>query len=159
MGTYAATTSVPAEQSRAQIERDISRYGARQFAYGWSEGHAMVAFHVKNRQVRFALPMPNPSAEEFRYTPQRRQARTPKAREEAYQQAVRQRWRALALVIKAKLEAVETEIVTFEQEFAMHMVLPDGRTVAEHVLPAIDTAYATGVVPPMLALPSGKGDS
>ena len=34
-----------------------------------------------------------------------------------WEQACRQRWRALALVIKAKLEAIDAEISTFEEEF------------------------------------------
>ena len=68
---------------------------------------------------------------------------------------MRQKWRALALIVKAKLEAVESGIVTFEEEFAMHMILPDGRRVAEHVMPAIEQSYASGNVPPMLAITAG----
>ena len=41
----------------------------------------------------------------------------------------RQRWRALNLAIKAKLEAVESGIVTFDQEFLAHIVGPSGQTV------------------------------
>jgi len=32
---YAEGTSVPADRSRAEIERTLTRYGADQFAYGW----------------------------------------------------------------------------------------------------------------------------
>lgn len=62
----------------------------------------------------------------------------------------RQRWRALALAIKAKLEAVETGIATFEEEFLNYIVLPDGVTVGEFIRPQIETAYATGTMPKML---------
>jgi hypothetical protein len=41
------------------------------------------------------------------------------------------------LSIKAKLEAVETGIESFEIAFMPYVVLPDGKTVAEHVLPAL----------------------
>jgi hypothetical protein len=58
-----------------------------------------------------------------------------------FEQATRQKWRALNLVIKAKLEAVEAGIVTFEDEFMAHMVLPNGATVAEYVGPQIEEAY------------------
>ena len=54
--------------------------------------------------------------------------------------------------IKAKLEAVASGIVTFEDEFATHMVLPDGHTVRDHLMPAIEQAYATGRVSPILAI-------
>lgn len=61
--------------------------------------------------------------------------RTAAAATKEYEQAGRQRWRALALVIKAKLEAVGTGIVTFEEEFLAHIVLPSGRTVTQDVTP------------------------
>ena len=74
----------------------------------------------------------------------------PEAIENAYEQAVRQRWRALALVIKAKLEAVESGITVFDKEFMAHIVLPDGKTVGEHMLPQIESSYETGSMPPLL---------
>ena len=64
---------------------------------------------------------------------------------------MRQRWRALALVIKAKLEAVEAGIVTFEEEFAMHMVLPNGQTVGEWVVPQINQAYELNQMPALMS--------
>ena len=42
---------------------------------------------------------------------------------------VRRRWRALLLVIKAKLESVESGIETFEEAFASQIVLANGQTV------------------------------
>ena len=63
---------------------------------------------------------------------------------EKWEQACRQRWRALALVIKAKLEAVESGITTFEDEFLAHIVMPDGQTVATHIKPRIAEAYEGG---------------
>ena len=68
----------------------------------------------------------------------------------AYEQAVRQKWRALALVIKAKLEAVESGISVFEQEFLANIILSDGRTVSQHVLPRIAEDYESGNLPPLL---------
>jgi hypothetical protein len=44
-------------------------------------------------------------------------------------------------MIKAKLEAVETGIATFEDEFMAHVIMPDGKRVAEHVQPWIAQAY------------------
>jgi hypothetical protein len=153
-GTYAAQTSVTSEKSRNEIERTLTRYGATSFAYGWQGQQAMIGFVMDGRQMRFLLPLPDPSDRAFTRTPTNR-TRTAKQAEEAHQQAVRQKWRALALIVKAKLEAVESGIVTFEEEFAMHMILPDGRRVAEHVMPAIEQSYATGRVPQMLAITSG----
>ena len=105
MAKYAADTAVAPEQSRAEIERTLIRYGADRFLYGWEQGHAAIAFELDGRRMRFILPMPGRSAREFTHTPARGMPRSPEAREAAYNQAVRQRWRALLLVIKAKLEA------------------------------------------------------
>jgi hypothetical protein len=60
------------------------------------------------------------------------------------------------LVIKAKLEAVESGIACFEEEFMAHIVLPDGRTVGEHVIPGIAQAYETGNVPALLPWHGGN---
>lgn len=150
MTTYAATTSVDSSTSRAEIERTLTRYGATSFQYGTRAGMAMVGFEMKDRQVRFTLQLPDPN--EQRFTHHSRGARTSDAAAKEYDQAVRQKWRALALVVKAKLEAVESGISEFEQEFGMNVVMPDGRTVFEHVTPGIAQAYLTGSVKPLLAL-------
>lgn len=151
--TYAATTDVPSDRSRAEIERTLTRYGADQFAYMSSREQAVIAFVVDGRQVRFVLTLPDRNDPEF--THHSRGMRTASAAETAYEQAVRQRWRALALVVKAKLEAVQAGIVTFEQEFLAHMVLPGGRSVFETVAPAVERAYATGDTSSLLQLTDG----
>jgi hypothetical protein len=147
---YAADTSVTADRSRAEIERTLTRYGARGFMYGWDEERAVLGFVVGGRQVRFVLPMPDRQAREFTHTPGKGLARSASAAEAAYEQSVRQRWRALALVIKAKLEAVEAGIVTFDDEFLAHLVLPSGETVTQAIGPRVEEAYRTGSVPQLL---------
>jgi hypothetical protein len=71
-------------------------------------------------------------------------------------QATRQRWRALALVIKAKLEVVESGISIFEDEFMANIVLPGGDTVGDFRRLQIAEAYRIGKAPdvlPMLPAP------
>lgn len=142
MPRYAENTSVAAEKSRAEIETTLRRYGADEFAYMTSRTHAMVGFVMLGRQIRFKLEMPDPGAREFTHTPERKNARTPQQAEAAWEQATRQRWRALALVIKAKLEAVEAGITEFEDEFLAHIMLPNGKTVGENLRPQLDEVYA-----------------
>lgn len=150
MATYASDTSVSSERSRGEIERTLSRYGARSFMYGYDDTHAMIQFATNARQVRFVLPMPDRNAREFTHTPSRGNQRTPAQAAEAYEQAVRQRWRALNLVIKAKLEAIDSGISTFDVEFLGQLVLPDGRTVADDVVPKVVDAYETHQLPALL---------
>lgn len=152
MPRYAEDTAVSSDRSRAEIERILRRYGATAFAYGWEDQTAHVAFKIDGRQVRFRVPLPDRA--DFRRSPTGR-TRTQTAADEAYEKAVRQRWRALALVIKAKLEAVEAGITTVEDEFLSSIALPDGRTVGEWVRPQLAVAYGKGDMPALL--PGGSG--
>jgi len=149
MSRYAESTQVPSDRSRAEIERTLRRYGATAFAYGWEGQSAQIMFHLADRRILFRLPLPDPSSEEFTLTPTGKD-RSAAAAEAAYEQAVRQRWRALALVIKAKLEAVEAGISTVEDEFLAHIALPAGGTVGEWMRPKLDEIYASGQMPALL---------
>jgi hypothetical protein len=150
---FAENTSVSVEKSRAEIEQLIVRYGATSTAFMNSPGRALILFECKERRVMFELPLP--SIDEKRFQRDGRGAsRSPQKRLEAWEQACRQRWRALALVIKAKLEAVESGITAFEDEFLAHIVMPDGQTVATHIKPRIAEAYKQQNMVPLLPAPS-----
>ena len=149
-GRYAKSTDVSADRSKAEIERILTRYGADQFMYGWEASQAVIGFRYSGKMVRFILPLPTRESDEFNLTPSGQRRRTEDAAEKAYQQAVRQRWRALTLIVKAKLEATETGITSFEEEFLAHIVLPDNSTVGEYLLPQIEDAYVNGEMPRML---------
>ena len=125
---YAQRTKVPVIQSRMEIERTLTRFGASGFAFAQEPNKALVAFRMNKRHIRFTLTMPKG------YTPQDE----------------RQRWRALLLVIKAKLEAVRAGIVEFDTEFMAHVVMPNGQTVADIIQDQIKAAYETGQMPPLL---------
>lgn len=147
---YAKDTTVPVEKSKAEIETILMRYGATGFMSEWLDMRAFIQFVVKGRHIKFSLPLPDPNAPEFKATPVRKRVRSPEQWHEAWEQACRQRWRALALSIKAKLEAVSVGITTFEEEFLAHIVLPDGQTVGRWIAPQIESSYKTGDMPPML---------
>jgi hypothetical protein len=156
MSRYAASTEVPAEKSRTEIERTLTRYGADQFMYGWQQGGALLGFRAQGRHVKFILPMPDRGEQRFTHFRQRGylKPRTASSAEAHYEQAIRQRWRALALVIKAKLEAVEAGITCFEDEFLAHVVLPSGQQVGEWLRPQLQLAYEKGDMPPLLPAPN-----
>lgn len=153
MTRYAATTDVSVERSRAEIEKLITRYGATATAFMTEPKRALIMFEAQERRVVFELPLPDVADEEFGLTPTGRDKRNPQARYTAWEQACRQRWRALALVIKAKLEAVASGITTFEDEFLAHIIMPDGMTVGSHVKPTIAAWYAGGTMRPLLPAP------
>ena len=105
MSRYAENTSVSADKSRSEIERaTLQRYGATGFMYGWEGSKAIIAFKMANRQIRFILTMPSQDDDQFRLTPGKGRERSASQAFAAWEQATRQRWRALALAVKAKLE-------------------------------------------------------
>lgn len=152
MGTYANRTDVSSEKSRAEIERLLTRYGASEFAYGSRADCALIGFSMAGRQIRFMLPLPDRASEDFTHywRGSFRYERSADSQAKQYEQAIRQRWRALALVIKAKLEAVESGITEFEDEFLAHIVLPNGQTMGQLARPQLQIAYERGEVPPLL---------
>jgi hypothetical protein len=152
MATFAEKTDVPVEKSSAEIEGLIVRYGATSTAFMNGPGRAMIAFEASGRRILFELPLPTITDKRFERDG-RNSIRGPEKRHEAWEQACRQKWRALALVIKAKLEAVASGITTFEDEFLAHIVMPDGQTVAHHVKPTIAASYAAGQMQPLLPPP------
>ncbi len=158
---YAAKTTVSADASVQEIERIVNRWNADEFGYGSKKaangqpGLGLVFFRLYDRQVRFTVPLPDKDDPEFTLTESKKQRRTESAAYNAWDQKVKSRWRSLALVIKAKLVAVDEGVVTFEQEFGMHFVLPGGSTVYDQVAPQIEAAYESGV-PSMLQIGPGR---
>ena len=106
----------------------MRRRGADQFFSGGDNERAMLAFRLHGRHMRFMLPLDGCRTEQQRMA----------------------RWRALWLVIKAKLEAIDIGITTIEEAFLAETILPDRSTVAETMLPQIESAYSTGTMPPLL---------
>jgi hypothetical protein len=146
-GRYAEGTSLQADRTRSEIERTLTRYGAEAFSYGWEAGRAIIVFQAEGRRVRFDLEMPDVA--EFSHTPTGLR-RTQSAAQDAREKAIRQRWRALLLIVKAKLEAVAAGIVTFEEEFLAFVMLPDGSKVSHWIGPHLEEVYATGQMPELL---------
>lgn len=155
MSKFASDTSVSVEKTRAELETTLRRFGADSFGYMSDRDQAAITFRVNQKIVRFLLPLPSPA--EDRFTRHSRGLRDAATSARLWEQACRASWRALFLVCKAKLVAIESGITTFEQEFLAHIVLPDRRTVIEAALPMIEDAYRTGQQPVFqLALPSSN---
>lgn len=154
---YAAKTVTSSAASRAEIEHDLERFGASAFQYGWDSlrQRAEVTFTIGGRHVRMSMALPPKDHPDVKLTATRRLERSPEAQAVAYEQLVRQRWRVLALGIKAKLALVDAGITTLEQEFLANVILPGGETVGEWVAPVVTRAYELGASPAP-ALPEGR---
>lgn len=144
---YAATTEVSVAKSRAAIEDLLRTHGATEFATGWDPTHDKMQFRLHDQVVRFLLPRPDPT--EARFTQDKRSPwRTVAATEtqKRVDQADRQRWRALYLVIRAKIEAVEAGIAIFEQEFLAFIVQPNGMTIGDILVPRLQAGNSAGLL-------------
>lgn len=128
---FAEDTKVPVAQSVAEIGKTVARYGGEQFIYAVAEDRVVVGFTKDGRQVRFQVS------------------------QSADAQDNRRLCRALLLVLKAKLEAVESGVAIFDDEFLSQIVMPDGKTLGEHVRPMVAEAYVSGQVHPLLPDYSG----
>lgn len=151
MSVYASTTSVSVERSKSEIERTLTRYGASAFAYATNGNKAMVQFNADSRRIMFVLDLPNREDRIFTHGYAGKGSKlSPDQAATKWEQGCRQKWRCLALAIKAKLEAVASGIASFEDEFMAHIVMPDGKTVTAHIKPMIEQAYSTGKIVPLL---------
>jgi len=136
MPRYAARTEVSPEDSRGEIERLVRKYGALGFAYGYEGNKAMLGFKTRSRSIRFIIPMPD-EPEDMTVVKERRK----------YEQEVRRLWRSAVLIIKAKFEAVESGIVTFDQEWLYYIVTDDGSTVGDHIVPQLGKGKPMPLLP------------
>lgn len=127
MARYAERTDVPVRDTIGEIERTVKKFGGGQFIHASLEDRFVVGFTKDERQVRFqVLQYPKDG------------------------QLSRSMARALLLVLKAKLVAVDSGVSVFEDEFMANIVLPDGKLLSQHVKPRLLQAYETREVPAFL---------
>lgn len=155
---FAKGTKTDIATSEAQIKKMLQREGADAIAIVEGRSHAQVAFQLKERSIRFNLPLPARDDPKFIFkvvfgrigdTPH------PKATQDGlWVQANRERWRQLHLCIKAKLESIAQGIETFDEAFLAHVVMADGQTVGEKTIPEMQ-AQLQGAAPRSLLLGHG----
>jgi len=140
---YAKDTIVPVSKTRGEIEQLLERAKAKQFgtAVDYELLTARVQFRLHERVVRFTVGLPD---------------RKKIGDGVRYERAERQKWRALLLVLKAKLESVESNIETFEAAFLSQIVMPNDQTVADVMVPIIAESYKTGKMKALGPAPEGK---
>lgn len=144
---YAEKTDVPSERTEIEIRKLLAQHGAEQFLSGIARGAILVGFTLRDRQIRFMVPLPN--REDFAKDASGK-ARTAAVAAGFHDAEIRRLWRALLLTIKAKFESAQSGIETFEDAFLANIVLPNGRTVGEASREPIAIAYESGESVPLL---------
>ena len=129
---YAEGTKVPVSRSITEVRRILRNAGADSlvFAEDSQIGVDVAQFTLDGRIVRLRVRWPDDGGE----------------------REMRRRWRALVLILKAKLEIIATGDSTVDREFLSDILLPSGATAGEWLVPQIAETYATGA-PPRLLLP------
>ena len=125
---YGEHTKVPFDRTVTEIIAMLRKAGAMQVGHAQEPNRLTVLFAMADRQVRFRVSWDS-------------------------ERSQRQRARALMLVIKAKLESVESEVETFEEAFLANVVTMGGSTVYERVREPIAIEYQTGKPAMMLEGP------
>lgn len=143
--TYAAGTSVDPSKTRSEIDTLLTKNGATHVAIQSAPDSATVAFEIAGKRYRITLPMPTmEQCKPGNKIPPRWYGMQASQREEWVRgqrdQRLRERWRALFLVMKAKLEIARISgFSSVEKEFLADKILPGGTTVYEEVQEAFKT--------------------
>lgn len=143
MRAYAQGTDVPVEKSRAEIDRLLSANGATTTAILNNEEISVAAIVFTVKGARFRIELPLPKLEDVRKAAQTRRGID-------LAQLRRERWRAVLLLLKSKLEIVRLGLSSVEREFMADMVLPGGATVHQALAEGLRRGLADSELPKML---------
>ena len=113
----------------------------------------MIQFTLAERQIRFRLPL------QTRYDGPTKSGNGRAINgAKVLEQRNRQRGRALLLVIKAKIESIESGIETVEQAFLANVVTVGNRTVHERIAKSLAEEYRTGLPSPVAGMLGGPAN-
>lgn len=141
---YAEGTVVSVAKSQQEIAGLLQKAGAHPVGFQFFDDHAIIAFTLttkipevkkdgvitqvrEERKTHVMMRLELPARRDFASKIKHRWRVDCSAEEQAkrWEQACRERWRALALVLKAKLVSVESKVETIEEAFLAHMVVND----------------------------------
>lgn len=147
MNRYAGNTTVSVESSQREVQSILRKYGADRFGVMEDRDKAHLMFSIRGLAIQITISLP--SKGDFELTEKGR-SRKKSQSDAAYEQAIRQRWRSLVLMVKAKLVGIEDGITTIEKEFLAFIVLPEGITLGDKIIPQIEQVAASGKMPSLL---------
>ncbi len=136
---YAKGTKTTVISSRKEISQILVRYGASAPEFKETPDGIAVEFALSKRQMSVSLPLPTP--QKYIRPGQRQTQDALAAAKRQCNREIMRRYRALALVLKAKLEAIASGISTAEQEFLSDLVLPSGQRAGDWIEPQLVRIY------------------
>lgn len=164
---YAEGTVVSVAKSQQEISTLLTNAGAAPMGFQFHDDHAIVAFTLttktpevkkdgvitqvaNERKTHVMMRLELPARAKFAKKKVHGWMQDCSSEEQTkrWEQACRERWRALVLVLKAKLVSVESKVETVEEAFLAHLVVNDaGRS----------RRFADVIVSQMIAHQNGGG--
>ena len=144
MREFAERTRVSVERTQAEIGAILKKYGAQDVGYGSRQGDTIgfVEFSLGGYPIRIEVPEPDRQA--FKTVVvrvkgrQHQRDRSPAQRQASFEQARRERWRALLLMLKARLVLAAMCKQTPDRAFVAELVLPNNELVGASVLAKLE---------------------
>ena len=134
-------TEVPVSRSQEGIRKLLLENGATGIAFvsqsePLSEGfEAMIPIDGKTYRVRIVAKVTKVEKK-----PRRRRYAPAKSQVELQEAEMRRIWRVLFYHLKSVYEATTTGVMEFRELMLPYVVVKDGRTIAQHLLPQLDKA-------------------
>jgi hypothetical protein len=130
---YAQDTKVSPMQSLMQIQAALKKAGASQFMIISDDDHGYEGVAFKRAGISYHMKVGVPDEK-------RRAALL----------------RALLLIVKAKIVAVDSGVRTFEEEFLNDILMADNRTMGQHATEDLRMSLETGQLLKSLPMPGGN---
>jgi hypothetical protein len=149
---YARGTKVAPSKTREEIDRALAKAGATKRVITEDEDlHLAIVAFMLGAPYRLEIPLPfydphHPPKER----PTRWHYMTQTQRAEWNDGRVRERWRAILLLVKAKLEIVALGVSTVEREFLADLVLPGGTRLHAALAERLVKAFSADSPVPLL---------
>ena len=138
-----STTTIRAENTQADISRELTKYGIQSVQHTSMPGGFSVAFQAEVQEVKrpITIRIDIPWNQE-------------KDKEDQFGwRDKRIKYRVLFYYIKSLLTAWDNGLKAFTDIFMPHIVLPGGRTVSQDLLPKYTMAIESGEIEDIKLLP------
>ena len=150
MSRYARNTTVATDRSIGELKKIVQNYGGGDFAYVERVDMAIVAFKMNKRTLQYKIDLPPRDDRKYTHTESRGSERHSSDARKLWEKDCRQKWRVLVLLVKATFEAIENDLMSFDQAFMSSIVLKNGQTLGDRFLPELDKIISTGTLPLMI---------
>jgi hypothetical protein len=150
--SFAKGTTVSVDKTRVEVERLLRTSGASMVVVQTTSTVARIGFEAHGRRLLFTLTLPDRTDRKFTHV-DKWKARAVGVADKLHDAECRRLWRALLLVVKAKIESVASGIETFDQAFLANIVVPTAEgstTVGVQIAGYLHASYARGVAMPKL---------